>query len=292
MFVSVPCTLASFEVAIEPDSIAFVTVPAPIFSTAEPAAGLVTCPPVNWGILPAPSVPLEIFEAFVASVVADAAKLPPFVLVTVSAPVPVFSVASPPIVSPLSAPPLLYCTCPEAPPGVAVAVIAWHAYVCVLVEYASACVASPQFGTPAQPPVAAAVVTNVWSAAALTGTDVPLIFPAVSVKLPAGLVTSPLCAGSCAAASTAPVVISVADAGIAVPFTLVLFDSAAGSRAAPSVPLEIFEAFVASVVADAASPLMSAAPGCPYETTPAPEIPVANWWLPAADDCHVYPRQV
>src|SRR5581483_4090662 len=42
----------------------------------------------------------------------------PFVFVTVSAPVPVFSVPSPPTVNPPNAPALLYCTCPDEPPGV------------------------------------------------------------------------------------------------------------------------------------------------------------------------------
>jgi hypothetical protein len=45
-----------------------------------------------------------------------------------------------------------------------------------------------------------------------------------------------------------------------------------GSRAAFSVPLEIFDAFVVSVVALAARPVMSEAAGCELETTPAVEI--------------------
>lgn len=64
------------------------------------------------------TVPLLMLSAFVASVVADAAKLLPLVLVTTSAPVVVFSVPSPFTVgTPPNAPALLYCRLPLEPPG-------------------------------------------------------------------------------------------------------------------------------------------------------------------------------
>jgi hypothetical protein len=63
------------------------------------------------------SVPEEMFEAFVVSVVALAANALPLVLVTVRAPVDVFNVPSPETVNPPKAPELLNCSCPEEPPG-------------------------------------------------------------------------------------------------------------------------------------------------------------------------------
>jgi hypothetical protein len=60
----------------------------------------------------------------------------------------------------------------------------------------------------------------------------PLTVASVIVKLAAGFVTSPVCAGSCPAAKAVDVVINVALAGIAVPFTDVVFASAAGMSVA------------------------------------------------------------
>ena len=55
--------------------------------------------------------------------------------------------------------------------------------------------------------------------------------------------------------------------------------AADGNLAALSVPLEIFEALVVSVVALVASPLTSLAAGCACDGTPLVEILVRNWWL-------------
>lgn len=62
-------------------------------------------------------LPLEIFAAFVVSVVALVAKLTPFVFVQMYAPVPVLTVQSPPAVNPPKLPELLNWICRLVPPG-------------------------------------------------------------------------------------------------------------------------------------------------------------------------------
>ena len=64
--------------------------------------------PVSAGSLPGGSVPLDIFEAFRALVVADGANATPFVADTTTAPVLGVIEASPVAVKPPNAPELLY----------------------------------------------------------------------------------------------------------------------------------------------------------------------------------------
>src|SRR5271166_5832717 len=58
-----------------------------------------------------------------------------------------------------------------------------------------------------------------------------------------------------------------------------------GSRPADRVPLDILLAFVVSVVAEAARPETFAADGWANCGSPEVEIPVMNWFVPAAPDC-------
>lgn len=65
-------------------------------------------------------VPLLILAAFVVSVVALVANETPLVFVHVTCPVEGVIIQSPTVVNPAKLPPLLYCNCPEDPPGVPV----------------------------------------------------------------------------------------------------------------------------------------------------------------------------
>lgn len=91
-----------------------------------------------------------------------------------------------------------------------------------------------------------------------------------------------------------PVLALAADPAVAplTPVTVVAHDPAvlltspvkAGRRAQARLPLEMFVALVASVVADAARPEISAAAGCAVVSDPAVERPVTNWWLVAVSE--------
>src|SRR6185437_12535818 len=87
--------------------------PPPVVAVMTPPVQVIVVPShltapnaedVASGSRAAARVPEPMFVALVVSVVADAAKATPFVFVTVSAPVPVFSVPSPPTVKPPNAP--------------------------------------------------------------------------------------------------------------------------------------------------------------------------------------------
>ena len=115
------------------------------------------------------------------------------------------------------------------------------------------------------------------SAAEDAGTEVPLIFATVLTVEPDGIVASPVTAGKLAVGN---VVTVVGTAAAPVLFTTrVLAGIVArlerGSeemRTFGRVPLEMFAAFVVSVVALGARPLMSDAAGCDCEGTPDVDI--------------------